>query len=421
MLDETSPQPFQTSPETRGGRAESPLKMAGFRTELIREDLRDFAGYSSARTTEAPTGSPASTDSTDSMPDDSQGPAATIWLNANEASTASAVDPEGSHRRYPEPQPVELVQALAQTYGVRPEQVIVGRGSDECIDLLVRTLTAPGSAQAIVQAPPTFGMYAVSARLQGVPVIDVPQRDLGAVWEVDTDGIRRAVLDTAATVVFLASPGNPTGAVVPLEEIETLADAVVDRAVVVVDEAYQEFAGPRSAATLLDAHPNLVVLRTLSKAHGLAGVRLGVALAHPDLADVLRRVQAPYPLPTPVTELVAMALSGSVRRSVDARVAQTRAGREQLAEILGEDPRVQTVWASEANFLLIRTDAAQALLEELRAHGIVVRDMRHLVPDALRVTVGSPEEIEAVREALASAAQDPATESTPAPARGTNP
>lgn len=371
----------ETPAKRRAGHAE-PLRTLG---DLIREDLRDFAGYSSARTSD--TGAPA-----------------TIWLNANEAATASAVDPEGAQRRYPDPQPPALVEALAATYGVTPDRLVVGRGSDECIELLVRTLCAPGSTDAVVQASPTFGMYAVSARLHGVPVVDVPQRDLGDIWEVDTGAVLAAAEREGARVVFLASPGNPTGAVVPLEAVAALARALEDRAVVVVDEAYQEFAAPPSAVTLLPDHPNLVVLRTLSKAHGLAGVRVGVALGHPDLVAVLRRVQAPYPIPVPVAELAVSALAGSVRRSVDGRVAETRTERERLAEVLGGDRRVTSVYASEANFLLVRGPGVESLLDDLRAHGIVVRDMRHLLTDALRVTVGTPEEVDAVRAALGAEA-----------------
>lgn len=391
MADETV-RAGETSTKMRGGRAKPPAKSGGFRAQLIREDLRDFAGYSSARTSDS--GAPA-----------------TIWLNANEAATASAVDPDGAQRRYPEPQPPDLVQALADTYGVAAEQVVVGRGSDECIDLLVRALTRPGSQDAVVQASPTFGMYAVSARLHGVPLVDVPQRDLGDLWEVDTRGVSAAAERQGGRVVFLTSPGNPTGAVVPLADVEQLADDLADRAVVVVDEAYQEFAGPASATTLLPRHPNLVVLRTLSKAHGLAGIRIGAALCHPELATVLRRVQAPYPVPVPVTELALAALAGSVRRSVEARVARTRADRERLAEILQADPRVSAVYASEANFVLVRGPGVDTLLTDLRARGIVVRDLRHLLDDALRVTVGSPEEIDAVHQTL----------TTTAPARGTTP
>ena len=382
--------------------------MTGFPTHLVREDLRDFAGYSSARTSDT-------------------GPPASIWLNANEAASESSVDPDGANRRYPDPQPAELVAALADLYAVSPAQVVVGRGSDECIELLVRTLCRPGSEDAVVQAPPTFGMYAVSARLHGVPVVDVPQRDLGLAWEIDTSAVRRATTEHRARLVFLASPGNPTGAVVPLDDVAELASALADQAVVVVDEAYQEFAAPASAATLLDQHPNLVVLRTLSKAHGLAGVRVGAALCHPDLAGVLRRVQAPYPLPVPVTELAVSALAGSVRRSVELRIAETRSGRERLAEVLAADPRVQTVYSSEANFVLVRSPEVDSLLRDLRARGIVVRDMRHLLSDGLRVTVGAPHEIDAVRDALrshtaAEAGPGPAAPplSATAPARGSH-
>lgn len=372
-----------------------------FPSALMREDLADFAGYSSARTSDS--GAPA-----------------TIWLNANEASSPSAADPDGTHRRYPDPQPAELVAALAQAYAVAPEQVVVGRGSDEGIDLLVRALCPPGQSAGIVQAPPTFGMYAVSARLHGVPVIEVPQIDRGASWQVDVEAVGDAARSGGARVVFLASPGNPTGGVVPLEDIEQLATALAQEAVLVIDEAYQEFAAPASAATLLGAHPNLVVLRTLSKAHGLAGARVGTVLCHPDLARVLRRVQAPYPVPASVTELGVAALSGAVRRSVEARVRQTRASREHLAEVLSADPRVDTVYASEANFLLVRTRAADAVLDDLRGNGIVVRDMRHLLTDAVRVTVGSPAEIDAVRAALQAPpdAAPPVTSPTPTPARG---
>ncbi|WP_109471253.1 histidinol-phosphate transaminase [Ornithinimicrobium cavernae] len=394
--------PGETSPKSRRDRSEPPQEWGEFPADLIRADLRDFTGYSSARTSDS--GVPAS-----------------IWLNANEASTASAVDPDGAQRRYPDPQPADLVSALADTYGVAPDRVVVGRGSDECIDLLVRAVCAPGSEDGIAQASPTFGMYAVSARLHGVPVVDVPQRDLGALWEVDTEGLRAAVEEQGARLVFLTSPGNPTGAVVPLDQIDALAGALADQAVVVVDEAYQEFAGPPSATTLLGTHPNLVVLRTLSKAHGLAGARIGAALCHPDLAVVLRRVQAPYPLPVPVTELAVSALSGSVRRSVESRVVQTRAGRERLAELLAADPRVTTVYASEANFLLVRGPGVDTLLTDLRASGIVVRDMRHLLSDALRVTVGSPEEIEAVQQALADAVREDPSGSGPGDGRDTTP
>ncbi|ANS77826.1 Histidinol-phosphate aminotransferase [Serinicoccus hydrothermalis] len=368
-----------------------------FPAHLVRPDLRDFAGYSSARTS-APTG----------LPD-------RIWLNANESGVASSADDAGGSRRYPDPQPPALVEAFADLWATTPDRVVVGRGSDEAIELLVRSLCRPGGDGVVVTSP-TFGMYAVSARLHGVPVIDVPQTDDELRWRVDTAAVARAVRDKGARLVFLASPGNPTGSVVPLREIAALTEELADQAVVVVDEAYGEFAAQRSAITLLEEHPTLVVLRTLSKAHALAGARVGIALAHPDLVAVLRRVQAPYPLPAPVTELALRALSEEVLHATRQHVGDVLRLRDQVGRWLRDLDGVRTVYASEANFFLVRCDDPDALLHTLGAAGIVVRDMRHLpgLHDALRITIGTGPEMSALREALTSARPAPTTEETPA-------
>ncbi|GAA1159756.1 histidinol-phosphate transaminase [Ornithinicoccus hortensis] len=349
-----------------------------FPRELVREDLRDFAGYSSARTSWAGT--------------------ARIWLNANEAARANHADPEDLLRRYPDPQPAPLVRALASAYGVDPADLVVGRGSDEAIELLVRALCRPGGDGVVVSSP-TFGMYAVSARLHGVPLHDVPQRDLGDRFEVDANALTRTVRETGSRVLFLTTPGNPTGSTVPLATIGALASDLARSAVVVVDEAYQEFASGPSAITLLGDHPNLVVLRTLSKAHALAGARVGVAIGHPDLAAVLRRVQAPYPVPEPVSRLALAALEPSALSDTAARVVATIAGRDRLRDLLDRSDLVEQVYASEANFVLAR-GAAGPLLETLAGTGIVVRDMRHQVEDAVRVSVGTDAELDEVARAL---------------------
>ncbi|WP_151523446.1 histidinol-phosphate transaminase [Serinicoccus kebangsaanensis] len=362
-----------------------PQDDVGFPLHLVREDLRDFAGYSSARTS-APTGIPSR-----------------IWLNANESGVASSADADGSARRYPDPQPAALVEAFADLWATTPDRVVVGRGSDEAIELLVRSLCRPGG-DAVVVTSPTFGMYAVSARLHGVPVIEVPQVDDELRWRVDTAGVAAAARESGARVVFLASPGNPTGSVVPLREVAALADELADQAVVVVDEAYGEFAAQRSAVTLLEEHPTLVVLRTLSKAHALAGARVGIALAHPDLVSVLRRVQAPYPLPTPVTELALRALGESGLEATGSHVGDVLRLRDQVGRWLRDLDGIRTVYASEANFFLVRCDDPDALLHTLGAAGIVVRDMRHLprLQDALRITIGTGPEMEALRAALST-------------------
>ena len=355
----------------------------GFPSHLVREDLRDFTGYSSARTSAV-------------------GVPARIWLNANESGLPSEADPEGRTRRYPDPQPAALVDAFADLWATTPDRVVVGRGSDELIELLVRALCRPGG-DGIVVTSPTFGMYAVSAFLHGVPVCDVPQSDDGLTWRVDTGAVRAQTVSGDSRIVFLASPGNPTGSVVPLREIADLASALEDQAVVVVDEAYGEFAEQRSAVTLLEEHPNLVVLRTLSKAHALAGARVGIALAHPELAAVLRRVQAPYPLSVPATELALEALTPEALAATRRRVLETLRLRDQVGRLLRDLPGVRAVYATEANFHLVRSDDPGALLHTLAAAGIVVRDLRHQpgLEDAVRITVGTELEMAALDHALA--------------------
>ena len=375
-----------------------------FPLHLVREDLRDFTGYSSART---------------SGPSPTAAGPARIWLNANESADASAVDQQGRCRRYPQPQPPDLVEAFAELWATTPERVVVGRGSDEAIDLLVRTVCVPGDPRGgIAIASPTFGMYAVSARLHGVPVLDVPQQDDGVGWRVDTTAVAAAVREHGSRLVFLASPGNPTGTVVPLREVADLAEELAEHAVVVVDEAYGEFAEQRSAVSLLEEHPNLVVLRTLSKAHGLAGARIGIALAHPALATVLRRVQAPYPLPTPVIELALAAVRPEALEQTRSRVGHTLVLRDLVGRWLREAPGIRAVYASEANFLLVRADDPDGLLADLAGAGVVVRDLRDQtgLEDALRITIGTEEQMEQVRHAL-----DPADAPTSTPSTAQEP
>ena len=369
-----------------------------FPSHLVRPDLRDFTGYSSARVS-APGASAAST---------------RIWLNANEAAGSSDADPDGSSRRYPDPQPPLLVAALADLWSTTEDRVVVGRGSDELIELVVRSVCRPGR-DGVVVASPTFGMYAVSARLHGVPVTDVPQRDDGLQWHVDTDALAQAALDSGARAVFVATPGNPTGSVVPLPRLVELARAVARQAVVVVDEAYGEFAAQRSAATLLEEHPNIVVLRTLSKAHALAGARVGFALAHPGLAAVLRRVQAPYPLPVPVRDLVLAALTPQAMEATRQRVGLTLRLRDELGRFLRDLSGIRAVYASEANFFLVRTDDPARMLKVLDEAGIAVRDFRAHpgLDDALRITVGSAREMAALRQALST--PEGASDTTPVP------
>lgn len=351
--------------------------------DLVREDLRGFAGYGSARSERL------------------QGE---LWLNANESAWASAADGAADCRRYPEPQPSALCEALARLYGCRPEQLLVGRGSDEAIDLLVRALCVPGR-DAVAVTPPVFGMYAVSARLQGAPLLEVPLVDGEAGFAPDLDALADAALSGGAKLVFLCSPGNPTGNATALDGIAGLARRLEGRALLVVDEAYGEYSSLPSAIELMSAHANLAVLRTLSKAHALAGARIGALVADPALVAALRRCQAPYPVPAPCVDIALAALEPAALEQTAARIEIVRAERERLRAELATLPGVRRVYPSEGNFLLLRfTEASRAFAALLEA-GIVVRDQRAApqLGDALRITVGTPAQNARVRDVLATA------------------
>ena len=355
--------------------------------QLVREDLRAFAGYKSAR---------------------SHAVEGTVWLNANESPWANVADAEGVLRRYPQPQPDALRTRLAEIYGVRAEQLLIGRGSDEAIDLLVRALCR-AEHDPIVIAPPVFGMYAVCARLQGAPLIEVPMRDAPANsdadgWITDLDAMRDLAIARGAKIVFVCSPGNPTGELIPLAAIRGLAQSLSGCALVVVDEAYIEFADAPSAAALIDEFPNIAVLRTLSKLHALAGARIGCLLADAALIDVLRRCQAPYPVPQPCAELALRALEPAALAEATARVATIRTERDRMQASLVRLAGVHRVYPSAGNFLLARFDDPEDTYRRLLAAGVVVRDMRATpgLGDALRITVGLPEENDAVFAALQS-------------------
>ena len=212
-------------------------------------------------------------------------------------------------------------------------------------------------------------------------------------------------LECGARLVFLCSPGNPTGDVLPIDAVRALARALDGHAVVVVDEAYQEFADSPSALTFLRDCTNVVVLRTLSKAHALAGVRLGVAIGDAGLIAVLRRCQAPYPLPVPCTDVVLRALRPAELAVTRANARTAIGERARLAAALADAPGVRRVYPSSANFVLVRFDDAQAAFDRLLAAGVVVRDVRAQpgLGDALRITVGRADENDRVIGALADA------------------
>jgi histidinol-phosphate aminotransferase len=324
-------------------------------------------------------------------------------LHANEAPWRPAGDRTAAGlNRYPEPQPRVLVEHLAGLYGVPPDRVLVGRGSDEAIDLLSRIYLRAGT-DAILQCPPTFGMYQVSARIQGAEVVEIPlERRRG--FGLDADRILDA-WRPHMKIVYLCSPNNPTGNAFALESLEAICAALDGKAIVAIDEAYIEWSRRPSLASWLDRFSTLAILRTLSKAHALAGARVGALLAHPDLIGLARRVIPPYSLAQPTIEAALAALATSEITAAHARIAALLEEREYLRARLERSALVAKIWPSDANFLMIDCRDADAFLRRSMAGGTIVRDLRAnpALPASLRISVGTRAQNEALLRSFEAA------------------
>lgn len=320
-----------------------------------------------------------------------------VWLDANENPlTPHAAAPRLN--RYPEPQPAEVVARLASLYGVTPDRLLVTRGSDEGIDLLLRAFCRAGR-DSILITPPTYGMYAVAAGIQGAAVKTAPlDRECDFALDV---GAVLAALDPSVKLVFLCSPNNPTGQLLNRDSVLNVITSLARRAVVVVDEAYAEFTSEPSFVEELGAHPNLVVLRTLSKAFGLAGARVGVTLASPQLIGVLQKIIAPYPIPAPVARAALDALTPTAIAAARQSALELVGERRRVATALAQLPFVRQVWPSDANFLLAEVADSARVMTVARAAGLVIRDRSKDVPNTVRITVGTRAENDFALETLA--------------------
>ncbi len=323
-------------------------------------------------------------------------------LHANEAPWRPAGD-DGAWglNRYPEPQPAALIERLAEVYGTSRERVLVTRGSDEAIDLLSRIFLRAG-VDGILQCGPTFGMYQVAARIQGGSVAEVPL-DAAAGWALDAQRLL-AAWHAGIKLVYLCSPNNPTGNLLDPRAIDAVCRALDGRAMVVVDEAYVEWSRSPSLTSWLDRFQTLVILRTLSKAHALAGARVGALLAHAEVIELARRVIPPYALAQPTVDAALRALAPEELRASRARVEALLAEREHLRAGLAASPLVQRVWPSDANFLLIDCHDADLVLHRAAAGGLLVRDVRAhpALPRSIRVTVGTRAQNDALLVSLGS-------------------
>lgn len=338
---------------------------------LVRENIKKLTPYSSAR-------------------DEFKGEAK-IFLDANENSLGSPLTKW--YNRYPDPLQWDVKKKLHGIKNVPVENMLLGNGSDECIDLLIRAFCEP-ALDNIVICPPTYGMYEVCAAINNVVVKPAP---LTPTYQLDLEALQEAV-DAHTKIIFLCSPNNPTGNSLLRADIETILNNF--DGIVVIDEAYINFSRQRSFATELAEYPNLVVMQTFSKAWGLAALRLGMLFASQEIIAVLNKIKPPYNINGATQELALKALDNL--DDVNAMIKILVDEREQLTAQLFQIPIVETVHPSDANFVLAKIKNATALYNFLRDRGIIVRNRSNVIlcDDSLRITVGTPEENKELIDAI---------------------
>jgi len=330
---------------------------------LVRENIRLMTAYSSARHEFTGT--------------------ATIFLDANENAFGSPLATD--YNRYPDPLQVKLKEKISSIKGVPVPNIFLGNGSDEAIDLLFRIFCEPGRDN-VVLLPPTYGMYEVCAEMNNVSVKKVP---LTSNFQPDLDGIANAI-DENTKLIFICSPNNPTANSINREDVEVILNNF--EGLVVIDEAYINYAKQRSFIAELTEYPNLVILQTLSKAWGLAGLRLGMAFAGTPVINYMNKVKYPYNINTPTQELALEALTQVT--TVNDWIQITVEQREWLKQELSLLPFVQEIYPSDANFILARMDNAKEIYNYLSSNGIIVRDRSRILlcNNCLRITIGTPDE-----------------------------
>lgn len=329
---------------------------------LVRPHLLDLKPYSSAR---------------DEFDQSTVGGQQFVYLDANENPF------ETGHNRYPDPHQRELKNLISNIKGVGVDQTFLGNGSDEAIDLIIRLFCS--ESDSIVIPYPTYGMYEVSARINNVSIRKSLLNERFELTEMDMTG----------KVIFLCSPNNPSG---NLLEVQTILDRFAG--IVVIDEAYIDFTTTPSLVKQLHKYPNLIVLQTFSKAWGLAGLRLGMAFAHPQIISLLNKIKPPYNVSSATQELAKKVLEN--KEAMQQSVTLIKAERDRVAKELTKLPSVKQVFPSEANFLLVRIDNAAEVYNKLITNRIVVRDRSTVkrCEDCLRITIGTQSENERLLKAL---------------------
>lgn len=338
---------------------------------ILRENIKNLTPYSSAR-------------------DEFQGEAS-VYLDANENAYGSPLDE--NYNRYPDPLQYDVKKRLSEIKGVPPRNIFLGNGSDEAIDILVRAFCNPGIDNVIL-VPPTYGMYEVSANINDIHIKKVP---LTEEFQLNIEGIAEAI-DDHTKLIFVCSPNNPTGNSMNRDDVETLLANF--KGIVVVDEAYINFSRQKTFIQELTEYANLVVLQTLSKAWGLAGLRVGMAFASEEIIEVMNKVKPPYNINDASQQLALKALQNIDQ--VNDWIKETLVQRDKLVLELKHYEFVIDIYPSDANFILVKTTDARGIYNFLVQRGIIVRDRSKvtLCEGCLRITVGTPVENNILLEAL---------------------
>lgn len=316
---------------------------------------------------------------------------AKVFLDANENSFGSPLTKW--YNRYPDPLQWELKKKISTIKNVAPENILLGNGSDECIDLLIRAFCEPQKDNIII-CPPTYGMYEVYAHINNVNVKEVP---LFPNFQLDLEGLENAI-DENTKLVFFCSPNNPTGNSMDKEDIEMVLNNF--DGLVVIDEAYINYSRYHSFISDLKDYPNLVVMQTFSKAWGLAALRLGMNFASKAIIDLLNKIKPPYNINQATQELALKALDHL--EDVNMMIRETVKEREELTKQLAQLSCVQKLYPSDANFILAKMINATAIYDYLKEKGIIVRNRSNVIlcEDCLRITVGTPAENAQLIQAL---------------------
>ena len=321
------------------------------------------------------------------------------WLNANESPFANVYNINSEHfNRYPDCQPPSVLLPYAKYAGVENNQLLVSRGADEGIELLIRTFCTPTKDKILI-CPPTYGMYAISAETCNVGIEKAP---LQSDFSLDVEAIKS--FRGQVNLVFICSPNNPTGTSVNKAQLQQVLSHFADSALVVVDEAYIEFDAQNTWANELQNHANLVILRTLSKAFALAGLRCGFTLANSQVIHNIMKVIAPYPVPEPVAQIAAQALSQNGLQQMEQQVDYLHIQKQALKQQLLKFPELELVGDDKANFILFRHPQKQKLMDFLVANSVLIRDQskQYNLENCLRISLGTQQQNEKLLALMAS-------------------